>query len=91
MNHPFQESINKIDNKIELLIEKVTKTQSPLRDDMFIENEAFLELMHISSNTAANWRDQGLIAFSQVKNKIYYKVIDIKKLINDHYHPLKKK
>lgn len=52
----------------------------------FMDNEAFLEFMGISKRTAQSWRDEGKISFSQVGNKIYYKVSDVDKLLSEHYN-----
>lgn len=35
-------------------------------------------MFKISGRTAQMWRDKGLIEYSQVKRKIYYKLSDIK-------------
>lgn len=52
----------------------------------FMDSEAFLEFMGISKRTAQSWRDEGKISFSQVGNKIYYKVSDVDKLLSEHYN-----
>jgi hypothetical protein len=41
--------------------------------------------MNISNSTARKWRNKGLIAYSQIENKFYYKVTDIEVMINNHY------
>ena len=46
----------------------------------------FLLLMKISKRTAQTWRDEGKISFSQVGNKIYYKLSDVEKLLTEHYN-----
>jgi hypothetical protein len=45
--------------------------------------------MKISNSTARNWRNKGLIAYSQIECKIYYKVKDIVVLINNNYYSYK--
>jgi len=42
--------------------------------------------MKISKRTAQTWRDEGRISFSQVGNKIYYKLSDVEKLLQEHYN-----
>lgn len=51
----------------------------------FITNDEFMKLMDISKRTAQNWRDEGVIAFSQVGHKIYYRLSDIEDLLNKTY------
>lgn len=56
------------------------------KKETFIDNQEFLLLMKISKRTAQTWRDDGVISFSQVGNKIYYKLSDVEKLLQDHYN-----
>lgn len=57
----------------------------------FMDNEAFVAFMGISKRTAQTWRDQGKISFSQIGTKIYYKMADVDKLLNDNYYKSFKK
>lgn len=52
-----------------------------------INNNEFLKMMGISRRTAQIWRDEGIISFSQIKGKIYYKRSDIDKMIDANYNP----
>ena len=56
------------------------------KKDTFLDNQEFLILMKISKRTAQTWRDEGRISFSQVGNKICYKLSDVEKLLNEHYN-----
>jgi predicted flap endonuclease-1-like 5' DNA nuclease len=91
MSHPFQESLKAIEQRLEDLKKLVAKRQSEYTSDMFIDNDDFQRLFKISPGTATNWREQGIIAFSQINSKIYYKMTDVNKLLNDNYRPFKKK
>ena len=51
-----------------------------------LDNEEFIKTMKISRRTAQTWRDEGKISFSQVGNKIYYKLSDVEKTMQDHYN-----
>ena len=50
-----------------------------------IDNAQFIKLMGISQKTAQTWRDTGVVSFSQIGNKIYYRISDIQQLLNDNY------
>lgn len=52
----------------------------------FVCNEEFMHLMGISKRTAQSWRDEGIISFSQIGGKIYYKLEDINNLLRKHRH-----
>jgi len=69
-------SLDEIKNKIE--------NQNKKPNEVFIDNQEFLIMMKISKRTAQTWRDEGKISFSQVGNKIYYKLSDVEALLNQH-------
>ena len=54
-------------------------------NEAFIDNKQFTKLMGISFRTAQVWRDEGKIGFSQEGKKIYYRLSDIKKFLDDHH------
>jgi hypothetical protein len=90
MSHPFQNSLNNIEKRLEELTRLVAKKQEKVFDKVIIDNDEFQRLFKISPGTAANWREKGLIAYSQINNKIVYKIEDINKMLNDNYRPFKK-
>lgn len=51
----------------------------------WIDNQEFMQRMHMSKRTAQKFRDSGLISFSQIGNKIYYKLSDVEALMQKHY------
>ena len=53
---------------------------------VFIDNQEFIDLMKISPRTAQKWRDEGVIAFSQIGNKIYYRMKDVQFLLDKNYN-----
>ena len=90
MSHRFQESLSNIEKRLEELTQAVTKKQERIFDKVVIDNDEFQKLFKISPGTAANWREKGLIAYSQINNKIVYKIEDINKMLDDNYRPFKK-
>ena len=84
MSHPFQESLSNIEKRLEELTHAVTKKQERIFDKVIIDNDEFQKLFKISPGTAANWREKGLIAYSQINNKIVYKIEDINKILDDN-------
>ena len=53
--------------------------------DIFVDNPRFLVMMNISKRTAQTWRDEGIISFSQIGGKIYYRLSDVQKLLDSNY------
>lgn len=51
----------------------------------WLDNSEFMQLLHISRRTAQNYRDNNLIAFSIIGNKLFYKLSDVEDLLNRHY------
>ncbi len=76
----YQDLLKRLD-KIQQ--EVSNKQKSP--EDTFIDNLEFLKVMNISKRTAQTWRDEGIISFSQIGSKIYYRMSDVQFLLDKHY------
>ena len=82
----FQELVNKLDainNRLN------SKEKEP--KEKWLDNQELMLLLKISKRTAQHYRDTGLIFFSQVGNKIYYKLSDVEELLKSHYNKAFKK
>ncbi|MFV8373030.1 helix-turn-helix domain-containing protein [Flavobacterium sp. LB2P74] len=90
MSNQFQESLKNIEQRLEDLTKVINKKQEKIFDKVIIDNDEFQRLFRISPGTAFNWREQGLIAFSQINSKIVYKIEDVNKMLEDNYRPFKK-
>jgi len=77
----YTDLLAKIDN-----ISSQLTSKAEAKKETFLDNQEFLQLMKISKRTAQSWRDEGRISFSQVGNKIYYKLSDVEKLLQEHYN-----
>ncbi|WP_288955749.1 helix-turn-helix domain-containing protein [uncultured Polaribacter sp.] len=71
-------------NRLDLLGEKLEKKQKSPKD-IFLDNQEFIQLMNISKRTAQTWRDSGIISYSQIGSKIYYRLSDVQKLLDKNY------
>jgi len=80
LNEQFEKLLSKIDSHYAKFV-----NHQEFADDPIIDNFRFLDLMGISVKTAQNWRDQGIISYSQINNKIYYRISDIKELLNKYH------
>lgn len=76
--------INKIDN-LEKKIDNLSN--KPKLDEIWLDNQEEMELLKIRPRTLQNYRDKGVIPFSQMGSKIYYKACDIQKHLDNHYRP----
>lgn len=91
---PFYEPTEKMFKEIQEQLKNLTailkEKQQMNPEDLFCDNQEFMQIMNISKRTAQLWRDTGYIGFSQLGNKIYYRIKDIQDLLNENYNPKKK-
>ena len=76
----YKDLVNRLAELNKKLEEKQKNPQ-----DTFLDNQEFLQLMNISKRTAQTWRDEGVISFSQIGSKIYYRMSDVQKLLDNNY------
>ena len=89
MNNFYDEAekiLKRLDEQVALIVAKLKIGSKSAPEDVFFDNQEFMLLMNISKRTAQEWRNKKIIEFSQVGNKIYYRLSDIKKLLNDNYN-----
>ncbi len=72
-------------SKINEIHEKLNAKTAP-KQEVFLDNEELIAMLKISRRTAQTWRDEGKISFSQVGSKIYYKLSDVERTMQDHYN-----
>ena len=76
----YEELLKRMDEIKAALTEKQKEPGDP-----FLDNQEFLQLMNVSKRTAQTWRDEGIISFSQIGSKIYYRMSDVQKLLDKNY------
>ena len=79
------EQYNELVSRLDKLNSTIESNQKPSKET-FLDNQEFIQLMHISKRTAQTWRDEGKISFSQIGSKIYYKMKDVEVLLNKNYN-----
>ena len=72
-------------SKLDTIQNQISFKANP-KKEISLDNQEFLTLLKISKRTAQTWRDEGKISFSQVGSKIYYKLSDVEKLMQEHYN-----
>ena len=83
--------LSEVDYKeLQSKLEKITSQldslgkQNPL-SEKWLDNQDVCIILKISTRTLQNYRDKGILPFSQISNKIYYKASDIEKHLEDNY------
>lgn len=79
------EAFNEIVGKIEQINKRLTEKEKEPKEQ-WLDNQELMQLLKISKRTAQHYRDSGLISFSQVGNKIYYKLSDVEEHLKRHYN-----
>ena len=79
------EQYNELVSRLDKLNSTIESNQKPSKEN-FLDNQEFIQLMHISKRTAQTWRDEGKISFSQIGSKIYYKMKDVEVLLDKNYN-----
>lgn len=76
--------------EIQLLLEKLDNIEKSLRkehphiEDPILDTEGIMKLLKISRRSLQTWRDTGLIEFSQVNGKFFYRASAINKMLEAH-------
>ncbi len=73
---------------------KVTRLCSPAKDTglkKWMDNQDVCDVLRISKRTLQVYREKGLLPFTRIKNKFFYKPEDVQSLLESSYHPQKRK
>ncbi|WP_291118980.1 helix-turn-helix domain-containing protein [Flavobacterium sp. UBA6135] len=78
--------------QIQQLLDKVDEISSMIKtrsgfdaEDVYIDNNEFLQLFKVSRRTAQHWRDSGIIGHTMIGSKIYYCLADVHKMMKENY------
>jgi len=81
------ESYKELLNKIQEINQKLTAIQKPeTTKNQWLTNEEACKKLNVSSRTMQNYRDKGVLGFSQYAGKLYYRNEDLEEHLNSHYH-----
>ena len=58
-------------------------SDTPLED--WIDNQDVMQALHISPRTLQTLRSNGILPYSRIGNKLYYRKQDILKILSDNY------
>jgi hypothetical protein len=87
--HNCREPLEDIQERLSKITQILESKQRANPDQVFFDNQEFIQVMNISKRTALAWRETGLISFSQVGGKIYYRLSDILLMLEKHHRPSK--
>lgn len=77
------EELEVIENRL-VEIEKILKNEQKNIADPILGTEGVMTLLNVSRRTLQTWRDQGIIEFSTVNGKFYYRMSAINLMLDKH-------
>lgn len=77
------EELDVIEQRL-LMIEKVLKNDQHQVEDPILGTEELMALLKVSRRTVQSWRDAGLIEFSAVNSKFYYRLSAVEKMLDNN-------
>ena len=89
--HPINDSLRKINDRLDYLIKQQRLKNNQHPDYVILDNADIMSLFKITSKTAHTWREEGVLPYLQIKSKIFYKLSDMYRVIDENYRPSKKK
>lgn len=81
-----EQSYREILQRLETL-EGLLREKQKNPKEVFFDNQEFISIMNVSKRTSQAWREQKVIAYSQVGNKIYYRLSDILQMLEKYKVP----
>jgi hypothetical protein len=76
--------------EIKVRIELIRLSRAELLKNTWIDNQDVLQTLHISKRTLQTYRDNGVLPYSKIQGRFYYKVSDVEELLESNYHKLNK-
>jgi hypothetical protein len=65
-------------------VESLLKKEHKQMEDPILGTDDLMNLLKVSRRSVQTWRDQGLIDFSPINGKFYYRISAINKMLDKH-------
>ena len=79
--------VKTIEEKADILC----KRQEDLGLKKWLDNQEVCDVLRINKKTLQAYRNKGILPFSRIKNKLFYKPEDVEKVLQSYYHANSKK
>jgi hypothetical protein len=77
--------ISKDIKELKELTQLIVKILGPQFNELWYDNQDIALALHLSKRTLQTLRTNGMLPYSRLNNKIYYKVTDVKALLESNY------
>ncbi len=84
----FDDLSNRLET-IEQRAERMHRTGADLRLRKWLDNQEVCETLAISKRTLQSYRESGLLPYSIIRHKIFYKPDDVQRLLDAAHHSIK--
>jgi Helix-turn-helix domain len=85
-----QQNYDELISRLERIQQEVSKIQFEPKDPI-LDNAQVCQILGLSKRSLQEYRNSGLISYSQIGAKIYYRLSEINRLLDKHYKPAFKK
>lgn len=76
------DQLERLNQRMRKILRRLDQIENP--DKAWTDNTGAEEFLGVSSRTLQTYRNEGLIAFSQVASKIWYKLSDLQEFLQRH-------
>lgn len=81
-----QDQYDQLLKRLDDLQKELSQKQRNPREVIY-DSADIMKVLNISKSTLQRMRDEGLIGFSQIQNKFFYRQSDINEMLDKHYKP----
>ena len=71
--------------EVKVQIERLMKSRDDQFNESWMDGQEVMQTLNISKRALQTLRDKGEIPFTSLRKKYYYKVCDVKALLESHY------
>jgi ribonuclease D len=86
LNIITQDQYDKLLQRLDDLQKELSQKQRNPKEVIY-DSADVMKVLNISKSTLQRMRDEGLIGFSQIQNKFFYRQSDINEMLDKHYKP----
>ena len=83
----LQQDVNKISEELARMVRHEIQEAKRPPEEVIYDDVDLRNFLKVSKRTTASWRADGLITFSKLGGKIYYRLSDILSLLKQHEIP----
>ncbi len=81
----FKKLMESVDELKKIVLDNLSNDSSNTKNKAWLNKHEVCKKLMISERTLQTYRDKGIIPYSRIHGKIYYKAEDIQAYFDDHY------